>query len=309
MSNILYEFLNAYWLRPESAMWRTVDVESMKNFQMRSPSLDLGCGDGTFSFLRAGGSFDESYDVFTVGNLDSFFENIDVYDYYDSRKINIKREARYKIDVGLDHKETLQAKASKLNLYKEFVTADANKGLPFESNSFLSVFSNIIYWLDDPVYVFSEIYRVLKPGGQCCVMLPSTQYLESSFFYKYCIEQKREELDFLKLIDRGRVSENLKIVKDQREWEAIICDAGFEIKECVPHLSKTLIQIWDIGLRPLFPFLMKMVNEIDKDKMIEIKKEWVSFFSQIITPIISNENKLTQNQEYCFFCYILEKGC
>lgn len=307
MNDLLNAFLNAYWLRPESAMWRTVDVQSMRNFEMKSPSLDLGCGDGTFSFLRAGGFFDESYDVFTVGNLDSFFKNVDVYDYCDNRQIILKKEANYKIDVGLDHKKALQKKASKLNFYKKFVTADANKGLPFESNVFQSIFSNIIYWLDDPEYIFGEIYRVLKPGGQCCVMLPSMQYIESSFYYKYCVQQQHEELDFLKYIDRGRVAENLKIVKNREEWENIIQNSGLKIKECIPHLSKTLIQIWDIGLRPMFPLLMKMVNEIDKKKLAEIKREWVLFFNQIITPIIVNEDKLTQGEEYCFYCYILQK--
>ena len=31
-------------------------MESMKGFEFKAPSLDLGCGDGTFSFLRAGGN-------------------------------------------------------------------------------------------------------------------------------------------------------------------------------------------------------------------------------------------------------------
>lgn len=52
---ILRQFLNAYWLRPETALWRTLDVKSMRDFRFESPSLDLGCGDGTFAFLALGG--------------------------------------------------------------------------------------------------------------------------------------------------------------------------------------------------------------------------------------------------------------
>lgn len=81
MKNLLRNFLNAYWLRPETALWRTLDVEAMKNFKFASPSLDLGGGDGTFSFLRAGGEYDNAFDVFLdVDNLDKFFDNVDVYD-------------------------------------------------------------------------------------------------------------------------------------------------------------------------------------------------------------------------------------
>lgn len=81
MNKILNNFLNAYWLRPETAVWRTLDVKAMEGFQFVSPSLDLGCGDGTFSFLRAGGEYKDSFDVFLdVDNLDRFFDNEDVYD-------------------------------------------------------------------------------------------------------------------------------------------------------------------------------------------------------------------------------------
>lgn len=52
--DILKNFLNAYWLRPETAMWRALDAISMNDFEFLSPSLDLGCGDGVFSFLRGG---------------------------------------------------------------------------------------------------------------------------------------------------------------------------------------------------------------------------------------------------------------
>jgi len=164
MREVLTKFLNAYWLRPETAIWRTCDIESMKKFDFRAPSLDLGCGDGTFSFLRAGGEFDDTYDVFTdIDNLKDFFANVDVYDSFQgTEKVMIKKQTDYKIDIGLDHKSNLLKKAQKKNLYHELVIADVNKGLPFDNESFESIFSNIIYWLNDPIKIFAEIYRVLR---------------------------------------------------------------------------------------------------------------------------------------------------
>lgn len=32
METMLHNFLNTYWLRPETALWRTLDVEAMKGF-------------------------------------------------------------------------------------------------------------------------------------------------------------------------------------------------------------------------------------------------------------------------------------
>jgi len=77
--NSLNNFLNVFWLRPETALWRSLDVEAMDRFNFKSPSLDLGCGDGIFSFIRAGGSFANDFDAFDVANLDQFFENVDIF--------------------------------------------------------------------------------------------------------------------------------------------------------------------------------------------------------------------------------------
>ena len=33
MSKVLKELLNVYWLRPETALWRAIDIEIMKDFE------------------------------------------------------------------------------------------------------------------------------------------------------------------------------------------------------------------------------------------------------------------------------------
>lgn len=313
MDSMLHNFLNTYWLRPETALWRTIDVESMKDFKFASPSLDLGCGDGIFSFLRAGGRFIDSFDAFKqVGNLNEFFENVDVYDYYSPSKTEAQisqvcSTPSYMIDVGLDHKTSLLNKAKELNLYRQVIEADANRRLPFENESFQTVFSNIIYWLDNPLEVFGEIYRILKKGGACCVMLPNTIYLESSFFYSLYIQGKRKELEFLTMIDRGRITDNLKMVNTYNGWKEMINAAGLSIEACIPHLSKAMLQIWDIGLRPLFPLLKKMTLQIEEPALLEIKKEWVELFEKLGSPIVENDKLLAKGTEFGFFCFILRK--
>lgn len=312
METMLRNFLNIYWLRPETALWRTLDVEAMKGFQFASPSLDLGCGDGCFSFLRAGGTFTESFDVFMqVGNLERFFDNADVYDYFKEPEYKeggyVCQPPSYLIDVGLDHKANLLNKAKKLNLYRGLVEADANQGLPFEDESFQSVFSNIIYWLNNPPAVFREISRILKKGGMCCVMLPGPVYLDSSFYYTLYLQGKRKEFAFLKQIDRGRITDNLKIVNTCDRWREIIEAAGLKVEACVPHLSKILLQIWDIGLRPLFPLLKKMTSQIEPSALLKIKREWVNLFETLGAPIVQNDTLLAGEREFGFFCFILRK--
>ena len=43
---ILREFLNAFWLRPEVALIKTHEYLALKQLHVNEPSLDIGCGDG-----------------------------------------------------------------------------------------------------------------------------------------------------------------------------------------------------------------------------------------------------------------------
>lgn len=308
-STCLDELLNVFWLRPETALWRSLDIAAMEDFEFRSPSLDLGCGDGTFSFIRAGGGLDITFDAFqSVTDLDRFFEKVDVHDSFDPlvRPI-LTRQASYRIDYGLDHKENLLKKAATLGLYQELAQGDANEGLPYPDQFLSSVFSNILYWLASPDFALREIYRVLRPGGQCCLMLPNDTLPQFSFYYDLCIRQGLQQFSFLEKLDRGRLADNVKHAKSGAEWTHMIQDAGLKVVAHRTHLSKTVIQMWDIGLRPLFPVLHKMASNLEREKLVKIKREWIATLKVFLEPISRMDQDLTQDQEPAFHCFILEK--
>ena len=184
MSNSTFEeLLNVFWLRPETALWREIDIRAMQSFTFNSPSLDMGCGDGIFSFIRAGGGFSPEFDAFrAMSGLDKFFDNVDVFDAFDDRvSPAVTHAPQYRIDCGFDHKANLLSKSGQLGLYGSLKQGDANQALPFPDESFNSIFSNIVYWLDDPQAVLKEISRILRPGGRVCLMLPNQTLPEFSF--------------------------------------------------------------------------------------------------------------------------------
>ena len=307
MNRIVDQFLNVFWLRPETAMWRCIDANAMQEFAFRTPSMDFGCGDGVFSFLRSGGEFNNSFDVFqaTTG-LDKFFENKDVYDAFDEKLApTVVQRPSYQIDVAFDHKENLLKKAATLGLYKSFKVGDGNAPLPFGDKAFASIFSNIVYWLDNPRAVLSELRRVLHDDGEICLMLPDKLLLDYSFYNSLYVKTGNPSWSWLERLDRGRLSDNIKQAKSGDEWEEIFHGCGLRVFSHTRHLSKPVIQMWDIGLRPLFPALMNMVWAIDPEKLPEIKAEFVSTIKQFIIPIIAmDENR--DKGESAFHCYILK---
>lgn len=301
------QLLNAYWLRPEVAIWRYIDMKAMSRFMFESPSLDFGAGDGLFSFIRSGGELSSAFDVFqATANINNFFDNKDVYDVFNpSFSPIVTKFPDYQIDVAFDHKENLLKKAATLGLYKNFKVGDGNQTLPFETESFETIFSNIVYWLDSPGAVLNELRRILKPSGKLCLMLPNDTFADFSFYNKLYVKTGDKKWKFLETLDRGRLAENIKQIKPAAEWEYLFNDAGLKVHQHSRHLSKPVIQLWDIGMRPLFPVLMKMVEAIGAEKLPAIKEQWVSTFKQLLEPMIAVDNDCAR-REAAFHCYILE---
>lgn len=309
MSNTLEQLLNVFWLRPETALWREIDIRTMSAFEMASPSLDLGCGDGTFSFIRAGGEFDRSFDAFrSVAQLDRFFQNVDVFDSFDANlSVAVAKTPRYRIDVGFDHKENLLKKAGQLGLYGALRQGDANRALPFADASFNSVFSNIVYWLDSPQAVIAEIARILKPGGRACLMLPNITFPQFSFYNQLYVKGGDPRWKFLELLDRGRFADNIRQAKSLDEWQAMFAQAGLEIERHHYHLSKLVIQAWDIGLRPLFPVLLEMANELPPERLHAIKARWIETMRTFVEPLLEIDSTLPGDEQPAFHCFELRK--
>ncbi len=307
--NTLEQLLSVFWLRPETALWREIDIRTMSAFEMLTPSLDLGCGDGTFSFIRAGGEFDKSFDAFrSVTKLDQFFQNVDCFDTYDDNlSVQVTKSPKYQIDVGFDHKSNLLKKASQLGLYGSLKQGDANQPLPFPDQMFNSVFSNIVYWLDSPQSVISEISRVLKPGGCACLMLPNITFPKYSFYNQLYVNGKDTRWKFLEMLDRGRFADNIRQAKSLDEWQSMFECSGLKVERHHYHLSKLIIQSWDIGLRPLFPVLLEMSNELTPNRLIEIKSKWIEIMKVFLDPLIEIDKTLPGIEQPAFHCFELRK--
>jgi len=296
-------------LRPETALWRELDINAMKSFLFESQSLDIGCGDGLFSFIRAGGEFHPEFDAFqSMSGLDKYFDNVDVFDSFDAQVSPVVTvKPKYRIDCAFDHKKNLLNKAAQLGLYADFKQGDGNQVLPFDDESFSTIFSNIVYWLDNPEAVLKEISRVLRPKGRVCLMLPNHTLPEFSFYNQLYVKTGNKQWAFLDKLDRGRFSDNIRQAKTRQHWEAVFANTGLHVVEHKGHLSKAIIQTWDIGLRPLFPILYKMSQVIPSSDLLAIKREWVETVRYFIEPLVGIDGSFNIDSEPAFHCYILEK--
>lgn len=280
----LNELANIYWPRPENALWLTKVMQLLDDVEFEEPILDLMCGHGIWSFIRAGGAFGYGFDGYQdVKNLEKYQDGEDIQNAFSEQyKPEITRKPGYRIACGLDWKENNLKKCETLDFYDKLVQANCNEKLPFNDGEFQTIFSNTIYWVDNLEHILSEVKRILKPGGKAVLinyLPPINDYLE--------IYRGRVSNEWLKLIDRNRSNEN-KHIYSKAKWEELYNKAGLKTSQYIPTANGLFAHIWNIGLRPFAGFIMQMAAKLSKEEMDSMKEEWVKTLVTIAEPFISN---------------------
>ncbi len=283
-------FINAYWLRPENAFWMVLRSNALARVPVRAPSIDIGCGDGVFSFLHAGGRFAPEFDVFgSVADLDlANTDAVDVFDHFDDDyRPPIAGPPAYKIDCGLDYKGSMLAKAGRLGFYDRLVLHDCNHPLPFDDGAFQTVYCNAAYWLERIDDFLGDLARITAPGGTVVLQVK----LED--IQRFTMEKHRDALGdrWLGLIDRGRLG-SWPSLCDRSNWEHRFERAGLTIRRADEFATGTHAHIWDIGLRPIAPMLIKTMKAIHPHLRTEIKRDWVDLFCNLLEPFCQSNLEL-----------------
>jgi SAM-dependent methyltransferase len=256
-----------------------------------------------FSFITAGGEFSLDYDLYMNTKLEGFWENKDIYDACKVKDLKqfIIKKPRYSFTFGLDYKSNLLKQASLLGFYGGLIKCDAAKCLPFDGQHFKTVFSNMLYWINEPRRQLKEIYRILDNSGTAIICLPNKKFFNYCFTYQW----KRKRSVLLRLLNRGR-SESIKWVTSYKDFSALARESGFKVIDHSYYLSPLTLRIWDIGLRPISPPLIKTANGLKKKDRRIIKKEWIDTLINILDPIYQME--INSKAEGGFHLFILKKS-
>jgi len=298
----LRNFLNLYWIRPETALWRTLDVIQLRNIKFDKPIIDLGCGDGNFSFTHHGGAFDYSFDVYkTMKTTKGFFEGKDIHNQAYEGKPAITRKARMTVDVGLDWKENLLNKAENLFLYEKLIKHNLDKKIPFEDGKFETVFSNVFYWIKNIKQLINESKRILSDSGKIVIFVPDKNLKKKLIFNEYL----QHGYEWAKILDRGIYQNITNHCYSYSEWQKIFSDSGLKIKEHQSYVSNKLVKFWSVGLRPYSPYIIEMANKLDELDKVKIKKRLIKDLMPLFSSFI--EYELENRGPKSFHLFVLEK--
>lgn len=281
------DFLYMTWLRPENAVWDSVASSIIGDELLREKNkniLDIGIGNGYFSFMTLGGKFKKEYDWYFNVNTEGFLDNNDIYNSskIDNIKEFIEKPTLKNITLAIDHKENLLNQVKQLNFVDKTLLHDANKKITF--NNIDIVYSNILYWLNDPVEILKNIDKELKKGAKVVLVFPNQN------FYKYARSYKKES-KIWKLLNRGR-ADSIMWALNIGEFEKVIKQkTSFKIEKFQTYLSEFNLKTWDIGFRPFSSPLIKMANSLESSLRNEIKEEWIDTALPYVNHVMEDELK------------------
>ncbi len=300
LDDLLDAHLNVSWLRPDNVVWdATASYRIREARSFVRPVLDLGSGNGIFSFVTAGGRFGIDFDWFVqvdVARADG--------DMYEARAKEcpptIAKVPEYRIDVALDQKRRLLEQAALLGLYDEFVEHDANYPLPFPDEQFATVFSNILYWLEDPEKVLGECARILGRGGRGLFCVPDPS------FYMVCESYRWREFgsEWLRLLN-GQRDVCIRWTATPAEFDQMAAAAGLRVIGHHPYLGRRTLLLWDTAMRPVLRPLIRMVNGLMPARRAAIKAEWITALRPPLRALLYEE--LEAVPDGGFHLFVVEK--
>jgi SAM-dependent methyltransferase len=189
---------------PAFSLWRAYEAEAISAVQLEEPVLDLGCGDGTFSQLV------------------------------------LKSTQTLGIDLDFD----VLKQAVRLDNYSLTIQADSIK-LPFHNASFGSVISNSalehMHQLGD---VFSEVRRVLRPGGLFAFTVPSHLYGEYLFTSRLLRWMGQPQLAETYARRKNKRAQHLNLHSPE-EWRHLLELSSFRLLRFEYILPELSMWLWE----------------------------------------------------------------
>lgn len=297
--NLINNFLKTNWLRPETVIWDAHLAYLVGPYLKKKniKKLEIGVGNGITSFITLGGKLKDHFDTFSNFNTNKFNKK-DIYNSFKKKKLNfIQKKINNKFLTVIDHKKNLLKNSKTLNISSNYIAHDCNKPLTLK-NDFELIYTNIIYWLNEPLIFLKDVTRYLKKNGLIIFTVPNEN------FYNYCKSYKSTKKVW-KLINMNRKN-HFKFTYTKKNFlKNLRKNKRLKLIKNKNFLSRQTLTIWDIGLRLCLPEMVEMSQSLGPKKLVKVKNSWCKKLKPILIQLMKEEIKNTNKGG--FDLYILKK--
>lgn len=250
----LWRYHSLYFLKPHDAVNDTLTSSLLHCLDWSGPVVEIGAGDGVFSYVMHGGSFPLWFDRYLLTDLSK-------QDIYDSHQADVLQPAvtlsRPDITLAIDAKESHIRKIREIGFAKHCQVA-AYETLPLPSASVPRIFYYTPHGLNDHEAAICEAARVLMPGGYMLILLYDAKFKPSFICHRLAQALPGPLGAYFSRLDNGRFDEITRLSKSPEEWEQFFQRHGFEIEARHTGLSTFAWKVYDIQTRPLLKPLIRL---------------------------------------------------
>lgn len=301
----LWRYLNIYFLKPHDAINDTLTASLIHRLDWSGNLIEIGSGDGMFSFIMHGGKFPLYFDRYLLTDT----SKLDIFDTHKEGvlpAVNFLSEPTIKLAV--DAKLTHVEKIKEIGFAQDAINSEY-ESLPLPSNAVNKIFYYTPHGLKSHVNAIGEAFRVLKPGGKMLILLYDSEFRSSFIFYrlskfftgkfgKYCLS-----------LDNGRFNEITALSKSPKEWRQFFERVGFEIEEQYSGLSCFAWKCYDVQTRPFLRGLIGFFGFLPPWLRTLVKLVWMIVWYPylIIFYFIFSNEYIKIDKRNCYLAYQLRK--
>lgn len=301
----LWRYHNLYFLKPHDAINDTLTASLLHRLDWSGTVVEIGSGDGVYSYIMHGGTFPLWSDRYLLTDLTK-------QDIYDSHRGNVLQPAvtLRNPDIHL----AIDAKKSHVNKIKEIGFArhcmvSSYEALPIASASVSKIFYYTPHGLRDHEAAIREAARILVSKGTMLILLYDAKFKPSFLCHRLAQFCPGKVGRYFSRLDNGRFDEITNLSKSHEEWEAFFLRHGFEIEKRHSGLSAFAWKAYDIQTRPLLKPLIRLFGVLPSHMRTLVKFLWMAAcypYLVIFYLLFSNEY-FRIDKTNCYIAYQVKK--
>lgn len=299
----LWRYLNIYFLKPFDAVNDTLTSYLIfEKIKIKNNFLEIGSGDGMFSFIMCGGKFSIKFDRY----LDIDLKKDDIFDTHKKLiKFNYNFKKMIRPSISVDAKLNHIKKIRQIGFSKKIYHTSYEK-LPFKNNSINYIFFYTAHGMKSLDKSVSSAYKILKKKGNL-VILVFDNYVKNHFI---CHNLKKKGIfpKVFQKFDNGRFKEISKYSKSIIDWENFFKKKGFSIVKRTEGLSGIAWKFYDVQTRPILKYLIIFFNFLPNNLRVLFKFIWmISIYPFLFLFFILFSNIFFNSSKNCYHVFELKK--
>jgi len=301
----LWRYFGLYFLKPFDAVNDTLTASLIRRLDWEGRFLEIGSGDGFYSYVLHGGAPPLWFDRYLMTDL----SRADIYDVHRAAVMPTPKPLAWPTIVSaIDAKMSHVAKIREIGFARGAVCAHY-EGLPIRSGSIDAIFFYTPHGLKDHAGAIDEAHRVLRKGGRMLILLYDSRFSGAFLCHRLAGRLKGWPGRYFERLDNGRHGELTHLSKTLDEWHAFFARHGFRIRERHAGLSRMAWMVYDTQTRPILKPLIRGFNALPGPLRTAAKVVWMSlWFPWLLAFYLLFSNEYVKlDSTSCYLSYEVER--